>query len=191
MKLQQTTSQTVGPFLHIGLSWLNTANIAPAEMKGERVTIEGRVLDGAGSPVTDALLEVWQANPHGKYAHPEDTQDKPLAAGFKGFGRIPTDGNGKFAFETVKPGRVPGPEGRLQAPHLVITLFMRGLLKHLTTRIYFPEEPANQEDAVLALVPPERRSTLIAAGMPGRPEAFEWNVILQGNGETVFFDFEG
>ena len=117
-------------------------------MTGEQIAIQGRVLDGDGKPVNDALVEIWQANAHGKYAHPEDKQGKPLEAGFKGFGRSATDENGAFRFKTIKPGRVPGPGGALQAPHIAVTVFMRGLLKHLVSRIYFPDEPANADDPV-------------------------------------------
>ena len=109
--LHATTSQTVGPFFALGLEWLNSDELAAAGVSGERVTIEGRVLDGDGAPVPDALLEVWQANAHGKYAHPEDVQDKPLEPGFSGYGRIPTDAEGRFRFTSVKPGPVPGPGG--------------------------------------------------------------------------------
>ena len=189
MSLHATGNQTVGPFLHIGLAWLNTNRIAAPGVKGERVTIQGRLLDGDGAGVGDAMIEVWQANALGKYAHPEDSQKKPLDAGFKGFGRIPTNSKGAFRFSTIKPGSVPGPGGALQAPHLVIAVFMRGSLKHLATRIYFPGEPGNAKDPLLALVPAARRETLIARKRSGRKGTFEWNVILQGKGETVFFDF--
>lgn len=187
MSLYATANQTVGPYLHIGLTWLNTSNIAGKGVAGERVSVQGRLLDGDGKPVSDGLIEIWQANSHGKYAHPEDTQKKPLEKGFRGFGRIPTDAKGGFRFATVKPGRVPGPGGKLQAPHLVVSVFMRGLLKHLATRMYFPDEPANREDALLRLVPPERRATLVAR-RKGRG-VLEWNILLQGKGETAFFDF--
>jgi protocatechuate 3,4-dioxygenase, alpha subunit len=178
MSLQATTSQTVGPYLHIGLTWLITENLAPAGVAGERVSIEGRVIDGDGKPVNDALVEIWQANAEGKYGQ----------EGFRGFGRSPTDEHGAFRFQTVKPGRVPGPGGTLQAPHIAANIFMRGQLKQLVTRIYFPDEPANAEDAVLVLVPQDRRGTLIARKAAGKPGALEWNVILQGRDETVFFD---
>lgn len=187
MSLYATANQTVGPYLHIGLAWLYTSNIAGPRIAGERVAVQGRLLDGDGAPVSDGLIEIWQANSRGKYAHPEDKQKKPLDKGFRGFGRIPTDEKGAFKFVTVKPGRVPGPGGKLQAPHLVIAVFMRGLLKHLATRMYFPDEPANAQDAVLKLVPAERRATLVA-----RRKAkglLEWNILLQGAGETTFFDF--
>jgi protocatechuate 3,4-dioxygenase alpha subunit len=138
--------------------------------------------------VPDAILEVWQANAHGKYDHPEDTQDKPLEPGFKGYGRVATSADGAFRFATIKPGPVPGPNGKEQAPHLVISVFMRGVLRRLVTRIYFPEESRNAADFVLNLVEPARRSTLIAKKVAGRPGTLEWNVVLQGPEETVFFD---
>jgi protocatechuate 3,4-dioxygenase, alpha subunit len=187
MSLFASGSQTVGPYLHIGMTWLNTARIAGPGVKGERVTLQGRLLDGDGVGVNDGLIEIWQANAAGKYAHAEDRQKKRLEKGFRGFGRIPTDEQGRFRFSTVVPGRVPGPDGKLQAPHLNVTVFMRGLLKQLSTRIYFPGEAANAQDPVLKLVPAARRATLVA-----RREAkgvLEWNIVLQGREETVFFDF--
>lgn len=187
MSLFASGSQTVGPYLHIGLTWLNTDRIAGRGVKGERVTLQGRVLDGDGVGVSDALVEIWQANAAGKYAHPEDRQKKSLEKGFRGFGRIPTDAQGRFRFSTVKPGRVPGPDGKPQAPHLCVTVFMRGMLKQLSTRIYFPGEAANAQDTLLRLVPAARRDTLVA-----RRKAkglLEWDVVLQGRNETVFFDF--
>jgi protocatechuate 3,4-dioxygenase alpha subunit len=188
MSRQATTSQTVGPFFSIGLTRLTQDNLAGPGVTGERVTIEGRVLDGDGEPVPDALIEIWQANAHGKYAHPEDQQAKPLEPAFKGYGRIPTDGDGRFRFTTIKPGPVPGPGAKPQAPHLAVGVFMRGLLRRLVTRIYFPEESSNAGDFVLNLVEPARRETLIAKMTGGKDGALEWNVILQGPGETVFFD---
>jgi protocatechuate 3,4-dioxygenase alpha subunit len=177
-----TPSQTVGPFFRIGLDALKGAStLATPGPLG----IGGRVLDGRGAPVPDAMIEIWQADEAGRYAHPESPR-RP-EAGFRGFCRIPTAADGAFRFTTVKPGRVAGPGGALQAPHVVVLVFMRGLLKHLMTRIYFPDETrANEADPVLKLVPAERRSTLIA-----RPAAsgLEWDVVLQGERETVFFDF--
>jgi protocatechuate 3,4-dioxygenase alpha subunit len=187
MSLYATGSQTVGPYLHIGLTWLVTRSIAPAGVAGERVTVQGRLLDGDGAPVNDGLIEIWQANSHGKYAHPDDRQKKPLDKRFRGFGRIPTDARGAFRFTTIKPGAVPGPKGRPQAPHLVVTVFMRGLLKQLATRMYFPDDPANARDPLLALVPAARRPTLIAKRKSRG--VLEWNIVLQGKGETVFLDF--
>jgi protocatechuate 3,4-dioxygenase, alpha subunit len=188
MSLQTTSSQTVGPYLHIGMTWLINDNLVGPGVTGEKVTVEGRIHDGDGKPVSDALVEIWQANAHGKYAHPDDTQDKPLETGFKGFGRVPTDETGGFRFTTIKPGRVAAPGGGLQAPHINVTIFMRGMLKQLSTRIYFPAESANDEDAVLQSVPKARRDTLIAKTTLGHPAALVWNVDLQGKDETVFFD---
>jgi len=188
MRLQATTSQTVGPYFKIGFEWLHGDNLAGDGVSGERVTIQGKVIDGDGVPVPDATLEIWQANAYGKYAHPEDTQDKPLQAGFTGFGRVPVTVEGRFRFATIKPGTVPSPERSMQAPHLVVSVFMRGLLRRLTTRIYFPGEPRNGDDFILKLVEPARRSTLIAKKIDGDPGMLEWNVVLQGSDETVFFD---
>jgi protocatechuate 3,4-dioxygenase alpha subunit len=188
MKLPATTSQTVGPYFSIGLTRLTNINLAGPEVSGERVTIVGRVLDGDGNPVPDALIELWQANSHGKYAHAADDQKKPLEAGFHGYGRIPMDENGRFSFTTVKPGAVPGPDGKEQAPHIAVSVFARGLLRRLVTRIYFPDEPTNGSDFVLNLVEPARRGTLMPKKILGQVATFEWNVILQGLEETVFFD---
>jgi protocatechuate 3,4-dioxygenase alpha subunit len=188
MSLQATTSQTVGPYFSIGLTRLKKVDLAGPGVTGERITIVGRVLDGEGKPVPDALIEVWQANSHGKYAHPADDQKKPLEAGFQGYGRIPVDENGRFSFSTVKPGAVPGPDGKQQAPHIAVAVFARGLLRRLVTRIYFPDEPANASDFVLNLVEPARRGTLIPKKIAGQGATLEWNVILQGLEETVFFD---
>jgi protocatechuate 3,4-dioxygenase alpha subunit len=187
MSFRATTSQTVGPFFIIGLTRLTKVDLAGAGVSGERVTITGRVLDGDGKAVPDALLEIWQANSHGKYAHPEDNQNKLLEPGFQGYGRIGVDENGGFQFTTVKPGLVVGPDGRIQAPHIAVSVFARGLMLRLVTRIYFPEEEANADDYVLNLVEPTRRGTLIArkSSVAG---ALEWDVVLQGVDETVFFD---
>lgn len=177
MSLHATTSQTVGPYLHIGLTWLIIEKLALAGVPGERISIEGRILDGDGEPVNDALVEIWQADSRGIYGGKR----------FRGFGRSATDGDGRFRFQTIKPGRVPGTDGKMQAPHIGVIVFMRGQLKHLVSRVYFPGEPANANDPVLALVPAKRRGTLIAKKR-GKAGALEWNVILQGKDETVFFD---
>ena len=187
MSLFLTASQTTGPFVAISFESTIVDDVAPPSVAGNRVVIQGRVLDGDGKPVDDAVIETWQANSHGKYAHPEDTREKLLEPEFKGFGRVMSDRQGAFRLKTIKPGRVPGPGGTLQAPHLVVLVFMRGLLKHLVTRIYFPDEPANAEDPVLALVPADRRPTLIAR--KSGDDVLEWNVVLQGKDETVFFDY--
>jgi protocatechuate 3,4-dioxygenase alpha subunit len=184
--LQATTSQTVGPYFKIGFRWLDQDQLAPEGVSGERVTIQGRIVDGDGMPIPDAILEIWQANAHGKYAHPEDTQDKPLEPSFTGYGRIPVNRDGAFRFTTIKPGPVPGPDGKEQAPHLVVSLFMRGLLRRLVTRLYFPDDSRNPGDYILNLVEPERRATLIAKR--AQAGVLEWNIDMQGPGETVFFD---
>jgi protocatechuate 3,4-dioxygenase alpha subunit len=186
MKLLPTASQTVGPYLHIGLGWLTIDRVAAPDCPGQHFELGGRVLDGDGQPVTDALVEIWQADAHGKYAHPEDTREVPLTPGFRGFGRVPTDAEGRFRFFTIKPGPVDGPEGGPQAPHLVVSVFMRGLLKRLVTRMYFPDDPRNADDRVLRLVPAERRETLVARQTAS--DELEWDILLQGAGETVFFD---
>jgi protocatechuate 3,4-dioxygenase alpha subunit len=188
MSLQATTWQTVGPFFHIGLNRLYVRDLAGPGVSGQRVEIEGRVLDADGQGVPDAMIEIWQANAHGKYAHPDDQQDKPTEPDFRGYGRTPTEEDGSFRFKTIKPGRVPGPDGKLQAPHIVVSVFMRGLLRRLVTRIYFPDDEANSEDYVLSLVEPCRRHTLIAKKSAKREGILEWNVVLQGSDEIVFFD---
>jgi protocatechuate 3,4-dioxygenase alpha subunit len=187
MRLPTTSSQTIGPYLHIGLTWLNTPNLV-ANVAGVRsIVIAGRVVDGDGAPVSDANVEIWQADASGKYAHPEDTRDLPGTPGFQGFGRCATDAQGRYAFTTLKPGRVPAPGGGWQAPHVNVTILMRGMLRRLNTRIYFGDEAAaNAEDAVLASVPPARRATLLAAPAAD-PGHYAWDVVLQGEGETVFF----
>ena len=189
MSLETTASQTIGPYLHIGLTWLVTDNLAPPGVEGEKVSVEGRIVDGDGNPVNDAVVEIWQANAHGRYPHPDDARDKPIEPAFKGFGRVVTDDAGVFRFTTIKPGRIPAAGEGLQAPHLNVTIFMRGLLKHLITRMYFPNDPANDGDPVLARVPKARRATLIASPIEGRSGALRFDIILQGSNETVFFDY--
>jgi protocatechuate 3,4-dioxygenase, alpha subunit len=186
--LRATSSQTVGPFFDIGLRRFCCADLLQPGASGERVTIEGKVLDGDHVPVPDAVIEVWQANAHGKYDHPEDCQDKPIDSAFRGFGRIATDDQGRFRIITIKPGSVPGPNGSMQAPHLEVSVFMRGLLKRLVTRVYFPDNASHARDPVLALVDPHRRATLIAKPVPGQSGNLHWDVVLQGPQETVFFD---
>ncbi|HEY6097891.1 MAG TPA: protocatechuate 3,4-dioxygenase subunit alpha [Anaeromyxobacter sp.] len=183
-----TPSQTVGPYFHLGLAWKFQPDVAPPGVAGERVVVAGRVLDGDGQPVPDAMIEIWQADAEGRYPHPEDPRWREVDPRFRGFGRVPTDAAGAFRIATVKPGRVPGPGGRLQAPHLVVSVFMRGLLKRLVTRMYFPDDAANLDDPALAAVEPARRGTLVARRGAGGPGSLEWDVVLQGESETVFFD---
>ena len=186
-----TPSQTVGPFFSSSLLRDDAPGnvLVQPETVGERLRIEGRVLDGDGAPISDALIEVWQANSDGRYRHPADTRELPLDPTFSGFGRCGTDEDGRFWFETVKPGAVPFDEREHQAPHIAVTIFARGLLNHLVTRIYFADEPANAIDPILRLVPEERRVTLLARRLPvdGTP-AYRFDIILQGAGETVFFN---
>jgi len=186
MSLPTTPSQTVGPFFSIGLKRLCTDNFCAPEIPGERVTIHGRVLDGDNQPVPDAVLEIWQADAAGNFPHPESPQ--PCAnSNFTGFGRVATNDTGEFQFTTIKPGSVIGPNQQ-QAPHLSINLFMRGLLKHLVTRLYFPDDPLHSTDFALNLIPSDRRGTLIAKVSSSNPAYLEWNIYLQGPNETVFFD---
>lgn len=189
MDLVPTPSQTVGPFLHLGLTDTRSVGcLAGAEAKGERIRLICQVLDGNGAPVPDAMIELWQANAEGKYCHPEDTQEKALDPAFRGFGRMPTAADGTCAFETIKPGRVPHPDGNLQAPHLNVSILGRGLLKLLATRLYFVGDPANFGDPILALVPEARRNTLMARPDPRNLGVWRWMIHLCGEGETVFFD---
>jgi protocatechuate 3,4-dioxygenase alpha subunit len=182
-----TTSQTVGPFFQIGLSWLYCDKVATANGAGPAIEIAGRVIDADGNGVSDALIEVWQADASGNYLRPEDPQKNGAGKGCFGFGRIPTAEDGSFRFTTIKPGRVRGPGGKLQAPHIVVSFFCRGLLRRLITRIYFSDDPANAEDFALNLVDAARRETLIAK-KGSREGLLEWDLVLQGPKETVFFD---
>ena len=172
MRLAATPSQTVGPFFAIGMRSVDIA----FEPAGERLSIQGRVLDGDGNGVNDAVIETWQTDSAGRYA------DRSA----RGWGRVVTDASGTFRFSTTKPGRLMGMGDVVHAPHIAVTIFARGLLKHLFTRIYFPDETSNASDHILALVPDDRRATLIAR--PSGPNRFEWNIVLQGKDETAFFE---
>ncbi|MGF1472118.1 MAG: protocatechuate 3,4-dioxygenase subunit alpha [Rubrobacteraceae bacterium] len=190
MKAEQvelTPSQTIGPFFHFALLDGDQSElVAPDDPSAIR--IEGSIYDGAGEPVPDAMVEIWQANRSGRYRHPEDDrEDLPLEEDFSGFGRCGTDLDGKFTFVTVKPGAVPGPGGELQAPHINVSIFARGLLKRLVTRMYFPDEvEANAADQLLlGIEDPEQRSTLVATLVDG---VLHFDVRLQGEDQTVFFD---
>lgn len=186
-----TSSQTVGPFFHDGLLRHDAqrSTLVGPHTEGTRIRIEGRVLDGDGLGVPDAVLEIWQANHHGRYNHPADTRDLPLDPDFTGFGRGGTNADGGYWFETIKPGRVPFDDAQQQAPHICIAVFARGLLNHLFTRLYFADEPANDEDPILQRVPEERRATLIAQPVYVNEKAvYSLDIVLQGTGETVFFN---
>ena len=181
-----TPSQTVGPYLRIGLIGGPIGNRLVEESDPRAIRISGVLLDGAGDPVSDGMVEIWQANAAGRYAHPaDDRADVPLEEGFRGFGRSETVDAGRFEFVTVKPGRVPWVDGRLQAPHILVGVFARGLLRRVATRMYFPdEEAANAEDPVLLGLEPERRATLVAREEEG---TLRFDIVLQGPGETTFF----
>ncbi len=183
-QLPRTPSQTVGPYFGFALPWADGPFVVPEGSAGA-IRIEGRLTDGKGDAVPDALLEIWQAGPDGHFDHPDDPDRNE---DFRGFGRCPTDDDGRFFFVTRKPGRVPGPGGEPQAPHIDVSVFSRGLLKRLVTRIYFDDESgANETDPILALVEdPAARATLIAARMDG---GYRFDIRMQGDGETVFFDF--
>jgi protocatechuate 3,4-dioxygenase alpha subunit len=189
-----TPSSTVGPFFLFGLvpSSLGGTdivgnNLVTPEVSGERIRIEGRVLDGDGAPVPDALVEIWQADAQGRYPSPADARARANTA-FQGIGRAPTDPQGRYYFDTIKPGAVPGPGGAMQAPHVLVNLFARGVLKQMVTRIYFSDEAANARDPILALVPEDRRATLIAQRAERDGAAvYTFDFRLQGDDETVFF----
>ncbi len=192
-----TPSQTVGPFFAFALNprgqfdWAQTFSndLVTPDASGKRIRIEGRVLDGDGAPVNDCMIEIWQADAAGRFAHPADKR-RPNAK-FTGFGRAGTDDEGAFSFTTIKPGAVPGvgADGKMQAPHILVAVFSRGMPRHCYTRIYFADEAENAIDPILNLVPADRRGTLIAKleERNGQP-AYVFDIRLQGQDETVFFD---
>lgn len=182
-RLETTPSQTVGPYFALGLTWEDGAHVVPPETPGG-IWLRGRILDGAGDPVPDAVVETWQCDADGRF--PENTDPKGTAHGFRGLGRCGTDDDGGWQIWTVKPGRVPDREGVLQAPLIAVTVLARGLLNRVVTRIYFGDEAeANAADPVLSTLPPDRRATLIA--QPGEDGSYTFDVRLQGENETVFF----
>jgi protocatechuate 3,4-dioxygenase alpha subunit len=188
-----TPSQTVGPFFAYGLTpngkyqWNDafTSNLVTPDTSGDRIRVEGAVYDGDGVPVPDAMLEIWQADAQGRFADPQDKRAMPNAS-FKGFGRSGTGPKGEFAFDTIKPGSVPDPDGKPQAPHILMAIFSRGMLRQNYTRIYFDDEAGNAADPVLALVPADRRATLIAKRTSSG--VYRFDIRLQGDDETVFFE---
>jgi protocatechuate 3,4-dioxygenase, alpha subunit len=196
----QTPSQTIGPFFHDALMRDGIDELDPDGAAGDTIEIVGRILDGSGAPVTDAMVELWQADGAGRYRHPADGREADVPGSFIGFGRLATDADGHYRARTVRPGTVPGREGTVQAPHLNVHVFARGLLDQLWTRIYFADYPANDADAVLAAVPADRRATLLAeptdpadpsgSDVPSgsdRPTRYRFDIHLQGEHETVFF----
>jgi protocatechuate 3,4-dioxygenase, alpha subunit len=187
-KLVTTPGQTVGPFFALGLDRPEWADMTRDAPQGERVTIEGQVLDGDGAPVPDALIELWQANAAGRYDHVEDTQaNKTIDPHFHGYGRVATDPQGRFKITTIKPGPVPGRGNALQAPHINVAFFARGLLRQLHTRIYFADEPGNASDPLLCGIEDDAvRNTLIARRSEG--SVYRFDFVLQGQNETAFLD---
>lgn len=190
-----TPSQTVGPYFEYGLTpgasyqWNDAFgnDLVTPDVSGERIRIVGRIFDGDGKPISDSMLEIWQADAQGRFADPQDKRALPNSA-FKGFGRCGTDAGGGYSFHTIKPGIVPGPGEKPQAPHILLAVYARGMTQQAMTRIYFENEPSNAADPILALVPPDRRSTLIAKREPGEVVTYRFDVHLQGGSETVFFD---
>jgi protocatechuate 3,4-dioxygenase alpha subunit len=186
-ELGLTPSQTVGPYLTLGLLDGSPVTASIVSRDDPRaVVVRGRLLDGQGDPVPDGMIELWQANAAGRYAHPADTRDgAPLEDGFWGFGRSGTADDGWYEIVTLKPGQVPAPDGRLQAPHIVVGVFARGLLKRLATRLYFPDEKeANAADPVLSELGESERATLVAQQENG---GLRFDIRLQGEGQTAFF----
>ncbi|GDY31535.1 protocatechuate 3,4-dioxygenase subunit alpha [Gandjariella thermophila] len=185
--LAPTPSQTAGPFLHIGLLWDDGPDVVPEGTPGA-IILTGRVFDGAGQPLADGLVETWQADPNGRFAHPDDPRGAtdPPVPGFRGFGRCATDAEGRYTIRTVKPGPLPAPDGRTEAPHVNVSVFARGLLARVVTRLYFPDEgEANAADPVLTSIDdPAVRRTLIAGAEQG---GYRFDIYLQGEKETAFF----
>lgn len=185
-----SSSQTVGPFFHDGLLRPGVQRdvlVTPTTV-GQRIQIVGRVLDGDAAPIADALVEIWQANHFGRYNHPSDTRDLPLDPEFIGFGRTGTDADGVYRFVTIKPGPVPFDADLMQAPHICVAVFARGLLNHAMTRLYFADDPAIASDPLLSLLPTARRPTLLAMPDPYEAGLYHFDLVLQGDGETVFFN---
>jgi protocatechuate 3,4-dioxygenase alpha subunit len=186
MDLTPTPSQTAGPFFHLGLTDTRSVScVAGAGVTGERIELTIQLLDGLGVPVPDGMIELWQADAEGSYWHHGNAA---VAATFSGFGRLATSDDGSCTFETIRPGRVPGPNGKLQAPHINLSIFARGLLKQLSTRVYFAGDSDNAQDPVLERVPEIRRATLLAQPDPSHPSAWILEIRLRGENETVFFD---
>jgi protocatechuate 3,4-dioxygenase alpha subunit len=181
-----TSSQTVGPFFHEALIRPGLETLVVAQTRGERISLKGRITDGDGEPVADAMVEIWQADARGRYPTGDDPAADPA---FRGFGRSRTDRDGQYSFATVLPGPVAEADGTPQAPHLLVVVFARGLLHHLVTRAYFPDHPLNQSDrALLSVSDVAARSTLIATRENAATSVFRFDIVLQGQRETVFFD---
>jgi protocatechuate 3,4-dioxygenase, alpha subunit len=186
MELKPTPSQTAGPYLHLGCTENHSVPcIADPKAKGEHLALICRVIDGEGNSVSDAMVEIWQADADGRYKSLEEGSASDPHCG--GFGRMPTDERGECRFETIRPGRVRDGHG-MQAPHLNVSVFARGILNRLATRVYFEGDPANDECPILAIVPQQRRQTLLAHPDPRQPGIWCFDIRLSGGDETVFFD---
>jgi protocatechuate 3,4-dioxygenase, alpha subunit len=187
-----TPSQTVGPFFHPAMLRTDSTitDLTIPNQEGQRVRIRGQVIDGAGDPVPDAGIEIWQANEFGHYATPSDLDESGDDPIFLGYGRCGTGDSGDYEFHTIKPGRVPFDSSQTQAPHLCVVVYARGLLNHLVTRIYFDDDQPQDSDPILQYVPEDRRETLIArkGEMDGEAHVYHFNIVLQGENETVFFN---
>jgi protocatechuate 3,4-dioxygenase alpha subunit len=181
-----TPSQTVGPYFGVLLRSRAASRQVTDASHGARIVIEGTVFDGAGTPMPDAFVETWQADARGRYRHPDDRRPQPIDPAFNGYGWAHTRGDGGFTFETVKPGRVPGPGGRDQAPHILVSVMARGILTRFITRLYFEDDAANAQDPILLLVPETRRHTLMARRTG--ESRYRFDIVMQGAEETVFFD---
>jgi len=188
--LKQTPSQTIGPFFHMGIPRGVENILADADTRGEQICITGQVLDGEAKPVVDALVEIWQADSGGHFNHPLDPQRSQADPHFHAFGRCDTVNDGRFSFQTVRPGSLPDKKGHMQAPHIDVRIFARGMLIHALTRLYFPGEAANETDAVLnSIADAARRRTLIATPInAGDLPTYCFDIHLQGDQETVFFE---
>jgi protocatechuate 3,4-dioxygenase alpha subunit len=185
-QLGTTPSQTVGPYLSLVLSWPDGPDVVAPGTPGA-LTISGRLTDGAGEPVPDGLIEIWQADPDGRFDHPDDPRGAQGYPGFRGFGRCPTDANGIFTFRTVKPGALPDGDGGLEAPHLNVSVFARGLLNRVVTRMYFPDEgAANTLDPVLRELSGHAVGLLTATQL--LDNSLRFDIQLQGDDETPFFE---
>jgi protocatechuate 3,4-dioxygenase, alpha subunit len=183
-----TPFSTIGPFFKVMLRDRpeGSDRLVSDTTRGTPITIEGRLTDGAGEPILDGLVEIWQADAEGRYRHPDDPRSAAADPAFTGFGRVSTGIDGTFAFHTIRPGAVAGPDGQPQAPHVLVSVLARGIMTRCWTRIYFDDDAANARDPVLQLVPESRRETLIARTVAnGR---FRFDIVLQGEEETVFFD---
>lgn len=188
MDLVPIPSQTVGPFFHLGCTLPSSVgSLVKADTRGDRIHLTCRILDGNGVPVPDAMIEIWQADAAGRYNHPDDkVENSPTA--FRGYGRLATDDQGSCTFTTIMPGQVPANDGAQQASHINVSVFARGVLARLATRIYFAQDPALANDFILSLVPAERRETLMAKRDSTQSNEWHFDIHLCGEQETVFFD---